>query len=57
MLLNEKQKDWEKALKIESFPTVFIFNRQGKIEKRYPDDQEKFDYGDIGKVVADLLKK
>ncbi len=58
LILDEKTAVWSKEPPgVSSFPTVYIFNAEGKREKRYPDDQEKFDYGDIGKVVGDLLKK
>ena len=57
LILDEKEDVWSKKLKVETFPTVFVFNQDGKYEKRYPEDQEKFNYEDIGKVVAGLLKK
>ncbi len=57
IILDEKVDVWSKKLNVTSFPTVFVFNQDGKYEKRYPEDQEKFNYDDIGKVVANLLKK
>ena len=57
LILDEKVDVWSKKLNVSSFPTVFVFNQDGKYEKRYPEDQEKFNYEDIGKVVAGLLKK
>jgi thiol-disulfide isomerase/thioredoxin len=57
IILDEKVDVWSKKLNVTSFPTVFVFNQDGKYEKRYPEDQEKFNYDDIGKVVAGLLKK
>jgi thiol-disulfide isomerase/thioredoxin len=57
IILDEKVDVWSKKLNVSSFPTVFVFNQDGKYEKRYPEDQEKFNYTDIGKVVAGLLKK
>ena len=57
LILDEKEDVWSKKLKVETFPTVFVFNQDGKYEKRYPEDQETFNYTDIGKVVAGLLKK
>ena len=57
VLLDEKEEVWEKKLKVTSFPTIFVFNQQGKYEKRYPEDKENFDYSDVAQVVADLLKK
>jgi thiol-disulfide isomerase/thioredoxin len=57
VLLDEKEDVWQKKLNVTGFPTIFVFNQEGKYEKRYPEDQEKFDYDDVAKVVADLLKK
>jgi thiol-disulfide isomerase/thioredoxin len=57
VLLDEKEDVWQKKLNVTSFPTIFVFNQQGKYEKRYPEDKENFDYGDVAKVVAELLKK
>jgi thiol-disulfide isomerase/thioredoxin len=57
IFLDEKEEVWEKKLKVTSFPTVFVFRSDGKYEKRYPEDKENFDYDDVAKVVADLLKK
>jgi thiol-disulfide isomerase/thioredoxin len=57
VILDEKVDVWSKKLNVTSFPTVFVFDQDGKYEKRYPEDQEKFNYEDIGKVVAGLLKK
>ncbi len=57
VLLDEKEDVWQKKLKVTSFPTVFVFNREGTYEKRYPEDKENFDYGDVAQVVAELLKK
>jgi thiol-disulfide isomerase/thioredoxin len=57
VLLDEPEDVWMKKLNVSSFPTVFVFNADGKYEKRYPEDKEKFDYTDVAQVVADLLKK
>lgn len=57
VLLNEKDDVWMKNLNIVTFPTVFVFRPDGKYEKRYPEDKEKFDYGDVAEVVAGLMKK
>jgi thiol-disulfide isomerase/thioredoxin len=57
VLLDEKEDVWQKKLKVTSFPTIFVFNQEGKYEKRYPEDKENFDYTDVAQVVADLLKK
>jgi thiol-disulfide isomerase/thioredoxin len=57
VLLDEKEDVWQKKLMVTSFPTIFVFNQKGKYEKRYPEDKENFSYEDVGKVVAELLKK
>jgi len=57
VLLDEKEEVWQKKLNVTGFPTIFVFNPEGKYEKRYPEDKENFDYSDVAKVVADLLKK
>jgi thiol-disulfide isomerase/thioredoxin len=67
VLLDEKVEDWQKNLKVESFPTIFVYNQSGTYEVRYPifklnpktgkDEELPFDYTDVAKVVADLLKK
>ncbi len=57
VLLDEKEAVWQEKLKVTSFPTVFVFRPDGKYEKRYPEDKEKFTYEDVAQVVADLLKK
>jgi thiol-disulfide isomerase/thioredoxin len=57
VLLDEKEDVWMKKLNIESFPTVFVFRQDGKYEKRYPEENKGFDYGDVAQVVAELLKK
>ncbi len=57
ILLDEKEDVWQTKLKVTSFPTIFVFNPDGSYEKRYPEDKENFDYDDVAKVVADLLKK
>lgn len=57
VLLDEREGVGEKRLHITTFPTVFVFRPDGKYEKRYPEDKEKFDYDDVAAVVAGLLKK
>lgn len=57
VMLDEKEEVWKKKLKVTSFPTVFVFNQEGKYEKRYPEDKAEFDYTDVGKVVVELMKK
>src|SRR5262245_32774565 len=54
VFLNEKPEVWQKNLKSEGVPIVFVFNRQGKIEQKFteaPKDEE------LDKLVERLLKE
>jgi thiol-disulfide isomerase/thioredoxin len=53
LLLDEKVAVWQTKLKIDGPPCVFVFNRNGRLVKRYHDD---VDYDEIDHIVADLLK-
>jgi hypothetical protein len=55
LILDEKPEVWQKKLKIEGPPCVFVFDRDGKIAKKF-DSGEKYE-DEIEKFVADLLKK
>ena len=57
ILLDEKEAVWQKKLNVTSFPTIFVFNQEGKYEVRYPEKKEDFTYEDVAKVVAELMKK
>jgi thiol-disulfide isomerase/thioredoxin len=52
-LLDEKPEFWQAKLKIDGPPCVFVFDRSGRLVKRYHDD---VDYSEIDRIVADLLK-
>jgi len=52
-LLDEKPEFWQDKLKIDGPPCVFVFDRDGRLVKKYHDD---VDYGEIDRIVADLLK-
>ncbi len=52
-LLDEKIEFWQAKLKIDGPPCVFVFDRRGRLVKRYHDD---VDYGEIERIVADALK-
>jgi len=56
-LLNETDVDWQKNLKIDGPPAVFIFDRDGKPAKKFDAGTESFTYADVEKVVAELMKK
>jgi thiol-disulfide isomerase/thioredoxin len=52
-LLTEKPKVWQAKLKIEGPPCVFVFNRRGKLVKRFSDN---VNYKEIEAVVVESLK-
>jgi thiol-disulfide isomerase/thioredoxin len=52
---SEKPEDWFTRLRIESIPAMFVFNREGKLEKRYVDDVIKHD--EVEKLVTQLLSR
>jgi cytochrome oxidase Cu insertion factor (SCO1/SenC/PrrC family) len=54
LILDEKIEVWQKKLKIEGPPCVFVFDREGKVAKKF-DSGEKYD--EVEKLVIDLLKK
>jgi thiol-disulfide isomerase/thioredoxin len=55
LILDEKPDVWQKKLKIEGPPAIFVFDRDGKIAKKF-DSGEKYE-DEIEKVIVDLLKK
>jgi hypothetical protein len=54
LILDEKLEVWQKKLKIEGPPCIFVFDKDGKIAKKF-DSGEGYD--EVEKLVADLLKK
>ena len=54
-ILDEPGEVWQKKLRSDTVPIVFVFNREGKWVKEYTDEKDK--YVEIDKLVADLLKK
>jgi hypothetical protein len=53
-LLNETPEDWQKKLKIDGVPAVFVFNRAGQIEQKYT---EAPTHAEIEKLVEQLLRQ
>ena len=53
-LLNETQEDWQKKLKIDAVPAVFVFNRAGQIEQKYLEAPK---HAEIEKLVEQLLRQ
>ena len=54
LILDEEPEDWQKKLGIDGPPCVFVFNREGKIAKKFAED---VDYKEIEKLVVELLSK
>jgi thiol-disulfide isomerase/thioredoxin len=52
-MLDEKATFWQEKLKIDGPPCVFVFDRSGRLVKKYHDD---VDYNEIDHIVVDLLK-
>ncbi len=55
LILDEPPDVWQKKLKFDGPPCVFVFDRDGKIAKKF-DSGEKYK-DEIEKFVVDLLKK
>ncbi len=52
LILDEESEVWQKKLKFEGPPCVFVFNRDGTWKQYAPPD-----YPEIEKYVAELMKK
>jgi len=61
VVLKEKEEVWKKKLGFESFPAVFVFNREGKWTRFSSDDKEYSDtevmLNAVDRLVKTLLKK
>jgi peroxiredoxin len=53
-LLDEEMEVWQKKLQIEGIPCVFVFNRAGQVEKKYP---EAPDHDELDRLVDQLLRR
>jgi hypothetical protein len=53
-ILSAKPEEWQKKLGIEGPPCLYVFNREGKIARKF-DAGEKYD--EVEKLVLELLKK
>lgn len=53
-MLNETPEFWQEKLKIDGPPSVFVFNREGKVEKQFKDE---FTYADVERLAKKLLDK
>jgi hypothetical protein len=58
-----KSPDWDKKLKANGVPCVFVFNRDNQYTLKLPllddkgDEKEEMNYDAVEKAVADLMKK
>jgi hypothetical protein len=54
-LINEPGEVWQTILDVSGPPSVVVYGRDGQVAKRFT-NPEPFDYGDVEKFVASLLK-
>jgi len=54
LLLDEKPEAWQQKLGSPTMPIVFVFNRAGKVVKKYTDNVS---YAEIERLVVELLKE
>jgi len=61
--LDAKMEEWQKKLRINGYPGVYVFNRDNHHVKKLPvlddkgEEKEEVDYDVIDRVVANLMKK
>lgn len=53
-ILDEKPAFWEDKLKIDGPPCAFVYDRDGKVAKKF---DGFFEYAKVEPLVVDLLKK
>ena len=53
-ILDEKPEFWEDKLKIDGPPCAFVYDREGKVAKKF---DGFFEYSKVEPLVVDLLKK
>lgn len=54
LLLDEKSEAWKDRLPVTSLPSVYLFNREGQVERRW---LEGPDYASIEQLVVQLLRR
>jgi len=54
LILDEKPAFWEEKLKIDGPPCAFVFDRDGKIAKKF---DGFFEYANVEPLIVELLKK
>ena len=55
LILDEESAVWQEKLDVESVPFVFVFDRDGKVAKKFKGDD--VNYAEIEKLAVELLKK
>jgi thiol-disulfide isomerase/thioredoxin len=58
-LLNEDPSVWQEKWDIKGVPVVFVFDRQGKLARKFDDDDpdHQFTYADVEKLARELLER
>jgi hypothetical protein len=58
-LLEEEVEFWQNALKVIGPPAVLVYDREGRLAKKFEsDDPDKpYNHGDVEKFVKGLLEK
>lgn len=59
LVLKESQETWMEKFDITGVPSVFVFNREGKLAKKFPLKEDDFEvkYEKIEKLVDELLRQ
>lgn len=62
LLANVPSEDLFEKMKLSSIPAVYVYGRDGKLVKRFDNEQAKteednFTYADVTKLVEELVKK
>jgi hypothetical protein len=56
-LLNVEQEVWQEKFHVKAPPTVFVFDRDGKLAQRFDtEDGRRFTYDDVEKLVKELIR-
>ncbi len=56
LLFDESPKVWRKEFEIAGPPAVLVYDKDGKLAKRFTPDED-FTYADVEKLVQKLLKQ
>jgi peroxiredoxin len=57
-LLDEEQEVWQEKFHVRAPPTVFVFDRDGRLVQRFDnEDGRSFTYKDVEKLVTELITR